>query len=233
MAVPQHIAFILDGNRRWAKENGVPSMQGHVEGAKNLKKIAEHLKEKGVKYFTVYALSVENLKTRTAEELAFHFGLHKKYLKNEILDSDKFMKDGTRFRMLGQIDKLPKDEQEMIKEAEEKTKNNDKLFFNVCLVYDGQDEIVDAVKQLVKEGVNPDDITRESIKSHLYTKDIPPPEMIIRTGMDPEMRLSGFLLWDSTYSEFFFTKTYWPAFTTEELDKIIEEFESRERRFGK
>ncbi|MBD3259570.1 di-trans,poly-cis-decaprenylcistransferase [Candidatus Woesearchaeota archaeon] len=229
----KHIAIILDGNRRWAKEQGLYSWKGHEKGAETLKEISEHCRKKGIKYLTVYALSAENLK-RTAEELAVHFGLHKKYIKNEILNNEKFMKDGIKFNVIGNLSKLPKDEQEMIKEAMEKTKDNDEFVFNVCLAYDGQEEIIGAVKELVKKGMKPEDIDREALKKHMYTKDIPAPDMIIRTGMNPEKRLSGFLLWDCSYSEFFFTSTKWPAFTTDELDRHISEFLThRERRFGK
>ncbi|MBW3013600.1 di-trans,poly-cis-decaprenylcistransferase [Candidatus Woesearchaeota archaeon] len=229
----QHIAIIMDGNRRWAKEQGLYSWKGHEAGAEVLKKISDHCLEKGIKYLTVYALSTENLK-RTAEELAVHFGLHKKYIKKEILDTDRFMKDRIRFNVIGNLSKLPKDEQELIKQAMEKTKDNDNFIFNVCLAYDGQEEILEAVKELVKKGVKPEDINMDLLKKNMYSKDIPAPEMIIRTGMNPEKRLSGFLLWDCSYSEFFFTSTKWPAFTTDELDRLISEFlDHRERRFGK
>jgi undecaprenyl diphosphate synthase len=215
------------------KEQGLYSWKGHEAGAENLKKICQHCQDRGIKYLTVYALSTENLK-RTSEELAVHFGLHKKYIKTEILDNDKFMKDGIRFNVIGNLSKLPEDEQGMIKEAMEKTKDNDKFVFNVCLAYDGQDEIVEAVKELLKKGVKPEEVDREILKQQMFTKGIPAPDMIVRTGMNPEKRLSGFLLWDCSYSEFFFTGTKWPGFSTDELDQYIKEFlEHRERRFGK
>lgn len=181
---------------------------------------------------TVYALSVENIKKRSLEEVAFHFGLHKKLFKKEVLDSERFMKDGVRLTVLGRLDMLPKDEQELIKECMEKTKDNDKYFLNLCIAYNGQDEIVDAVKELMKEGVKPEDVDREMIKKHLYTRDIPAPDLIVRTGMDPDARLSGFLLWDSSYAEFAFTKTYWPGLTEEEVGKIIDDYGERKRRKG-
>jgi undecaprenyl diphosphate synthase len=130
------------------------------------------------------------------------------------------------------MDMLPKDEQELIRQCMEKTRNNDKHVFTACIAYNGQDEIVDACRKIVAEGIKPQDIDREMIKKHLYTADIPAPELIVRTGMDPDMRLSGFLLWDSSYSEFAFTKTYWPALTEEEVGKIIDEFDIRKRRKG-
>lgn len=165
--------------------------------------------------------------------MAVHFGLHKKYIKEEILDTYQFEKDEVRFQVLGRKELLPKDEQELIKQAEEKTKKFSKLMFNVCLAYNGQDEIVDAVKELIKEGVPPENIDRETIKQHLYTREIPPPDMMIKTGMNPEKRISAFLLYDAAYTELFFTKTRWPDFSPEELDEMIKDFQKRERRFGK
>ena len=135
--------------------------------------------------------------------------------------------------MLGRKELLPKDEQEIIKQAEEKTKNFSRFIFNVCLCYNGQDEIVDAVKEIIKKGIKPKEINRETIKQHLYTKDIPAPDMMIKTGMNPEKRISAFLLYDAAYTELFFTKTKWPDFSPKELDEMIEEHQKRERRFGK
>jgi len=229
---PTHIAIQMDGNRRWGEENKGDPLEGHKEGAKTLKKLVEHCRDIGVKILTVYALSTENLK-RSKEELAVHFGLHKKYLKKWILESDEFVKNEAKFRVLGRKELLPKDEQEIIKQAEEKTKNFSRFIFNVCLCYNGQDEIVDAVKEIIKKGIKPKEISRETIKQHLYTKDIPAPDMMIKTGMNPEKRISAFLLYDAAYTELFFTKTKWPDFSPKELDEMIEEYQKRERRFGK
>ena len=230
--IPKHIAIQMDGNRRWGRENKGDPLEGHKEGAKTLKKIAEHCRDIGVKILTVYALSTENLK-RPKEELAVHFGLHKKYLKKWILDSDDFVKNEVKFQVLGRKELLPKEEQEIIKQAEEKTKNFSKLIFNVCLCYNGQDEIVDATKEIIKKGIKPEEINREIIKQHLYTKDIPPPDMMIKTGMNPEKRISAFLLYDVAYTELFFTKTKWPAFSPQELNELIKEYQNRNRRFGR
>lgn len=232
MNVPKHIAIQMDGNRRWGKKNTGNPSDGHREGAKTLKKIIEHCQKIGVKILTFYALSAENLK-RSKEELKVHFGLHKKYLKKWILDSDDFIKEGVKFNVLGRKHLLPKDEQELIRKAEEKTKDCSKYVLNICLCYNGRDEIVDAVKKIIKKGLKPEDLDREVVKQHLYTKDIPAPEMMIKTGMNPEKRISDFLLYDAGYSELFFTSTFWPAFSPEELDKLVEEFNQRERRFGK
>ena len=230
--VPKHIAIQMDGNRRWGKKNKGDSLEGHKQGAITLKKIVEHCHKIGVKVLTIYGLSTENLK-RSKEELAYHFGLHKKYMKEWILDSDEFVKNKVRFQVLGRKELLPADEQEMIKQAEEKTKDFSGLFLNVCIAYNGQDEIVDATKKIIEEGIKPNEITRETIKQHLYTKDLPAPDMVIKTGMNPEKRISGFLLYDIVYSELFFTSTLWPDFSPEKLDRLIEEFNNRERRFGR
>ena len=229
--IPHHIAIQLDGNRRWGERNKGNILEGHRQGAKVLKEVLEHCIDIGVKVITVYALSMENLK-RGKKELACHFGLHKKYIKEWILDSDYFFKKKIKFQVLGKKELLPKDEQEIIKEAEEKTKQFKENVFNVCLCYNGQDEIVDAVKKITKKEIKPEKITRETIKENLYTSSIPPPEMMIKTGMNPEKRLSGFLLFDIAYTELFFSPILWPDFSPKELDKVIEEYNQRERRFG-
>ena len=226
-----HVAFIMDGNRRWAREKGLHPWEGHNEGVKALDRIGEFIRKKGIKYMTVYALSVENILKRSKAEVLFHFKLHKKLFR-DLLDTDRFMKHGIRFNAIGRMEMLPKDEQELIKQCMEKTKNNDKHIFTACIAYNGQDEIVDACRKLIKEGVKPDEVDREMIKKHLYTYDIPAPDLIVRTGMNPDARLSGFLLWDSSYAEFAFTTTYWPALTEEEVGKMIDDFSERKRRKG-
>ncbi|MBL7147912.1 MAG: di-trans,poly-cis-decaprenylcistransferase [Nanoarchaeota archaeon] len=230
--LPTHIAIQMDGNRRWGRKNKKNPLEGHKQGATTLKNISKYCKEKGIKILTVYALSTENLK-RSKEELTFHFKLHKKYIKEKILDSDEFVKNKIKFQVLGRKELLPKDEQELIREAEEKTKDFSDYIFNVCLAYNGQDEIVDATKKIIENGIKPEDVTRDIIKQHLYTKDLPAPDMMIKTGMNPEKRISGFLLYDVAYTELFFTSTLWPDFTTEELDNLIQEYSQRQRRFGR
>lgn len=230
--VPIHIAIQMDGNRRWGRKNKGDPFEGHKQGGETLRGIIEHCKNIGVKILTVYALSTENLK-RSKKELALHFKLHKDYIKRHILNSDEFIKNKTRFRVSGRKELLPKDEQELIRQAEEKTKNFTERMFHVCLCYNGQDEIVDAIKKLIGNEIKPEEITREKVKEYLYTKDIPPPEMMIKTGMNPEKRISAFLLWDVAYTELFFSSTLWPDFTSKELDELIEEYNQRDRRFGK
>lgn len=227
-----HIAFIMDGNRRWAREKGLHPWEGHNEGVKALERIGEYCRKRGIRYMTVYALSVENIKKREKAEVKFHFRLHKKLFK-DLLKSDKFDKEGIRFNVIGRMGMLPKSEQELIKKCMEKTKDNDKHVFTACIAYNGQDEIVDACKKLIEKGVKAEDVDRQMIKDNIYTNDMPAPDLIVRTGMDPDARLSGFLLWDSSYAEFAFTKTKWPGLTTEEVGKMIDDFDLRKRRKGK
>lgn len=234
--LPKHIAIIMDGNRRWARKKNLPEFQGHDEGRKTLEKIMDFcFKLNDIKYLTVYAFSSENLKKRNEEEKKHLFNLFAKgfldLTNNEIIHKQKI-----KINVLGKINLLPDEVKEAIKNALERTKDYSDYFLNFCIVYDGQDEIVDAVREIaeeIKEGkIKLDEINRELIKQHLYTKEIPAPDLIIRTGMDKEKRLSGFLLWDSSYSEFYFTKVLWPDFTEEEFLKAIKNFQSRERRLG-
>ncbi len=229
--IPEHIAIILDGNRRWAKQRGLPSLQGHTEGANNLEKIASYCNKIGVKYLTVYAFSTENWK-RSEEEVGYLMKLFEKYLA----DFETKFKDSTaRIRLAGGIERLPENLQEGVRRIEEKTKNNTGLTLNLCINYGGRDEIVNATKILaeqVKNGeIATEDITEELFAKYLRTKDAPDPDLMIRAG--GEQRLSGFLLWQTSYSELYFADPMWPDFNEEELEKAIDEFNSRKRRFGK
>lgn len=227
----KHLAIILDGNRRWARNNKLQVFAGHYKGGETLDNIINFCLKEKIKILTIYALSSKNLTNRSKEEIAIHFALHKKYIERE-LKSKRYERDGIRFNVLGRIQNLPKDEQKILKEAMEKSRSYNKFIFNVCLAYDGQEEIVDAVKSIIKQGIKQEKINEEIIKQNLYTKNIPPPDLIIRTGMNPEQRLSGFLLWDSSYAELHFTKTLWPDFTIEELKSILEDYQKREKRNG-
>jgi len=227
-----HLAIIMDGNRRWAINNKLETFQGHHKGAETLDNIINFCLKEKIKILTIYALSSKNLENRSKEELAVHFALHKKYLERE-LKSGRYEKDQIRFNVLGRISLLPKDEQNILKEAMEKSRNYHRFILNICIAYDGQEEIVDAAKSIIKQGINPEKINEELIKKNLYTAEFPPPELIIRTGMFPEQRLSGFLLWDSSYSELHFTKTLWPDFSIQELKSILDDYQNREIRKGK
>ena len=227
-----HLAIIMDGNRRWSKIHKLAAFAGHNKGAEVLDSIINFCIKDKIRYLTIYALSSKNLKNRSKAELAIHFSLHKKYLERE-LKSERYKREGIRFNVLGRIQNLPNDEQKLLKEAIEKSKNYNNFTLSTCLAYDGQEEIVDAVKKIIKQNLPAQDINESVIKKNLYTCNLPAPDLIIRTGMNPEQRLSGFLLWDSSYSELHFTKTLWPDFTVRELKLILEDCNKRKRRDGK
>lgn len=227
--LPEHIAIIMDGNRRWAKENNLDTASGHKEGAENLKRIAKFANKIGIKYLTVYAFSTENWK-RTKEEV----GAIMKLLKFYILDFFKSYDNNIKVRVIGRTDDLPKDIYSEIKKVEEKTKNNTGLVLNIAFNYGGKDEITTATKKIaekVKNGeLNIEDITEELISNNLYTAGQPDPDLLIRTS--GEERISNFLTWQISYSEFVFTDKYWPAFSNQDLLETIAIYQKRTRRFG-
>ncbi len=228
---PKHIAIILDGNRRWAKAKGLKPTEGHKAGAEAVKNIAKYAYDSGLKYLTVYAFSTENWK-RDAAEVTLLMKLLDKFT-SDLLVSDE--KREIRIKVYGDISALNKKLQEKIIKLEEKTKENKKMVFGICLNYGGRDEIVKSVKEIGKlikeEKIGIEDITKELISSYLYTKDIPDPDLIIRTSN--EYRLSNFLTWQSTYSELYFPENVmWPDFDEYQFDKAIEEYIKRNRRFG-
>ena len=228
--MPQHIAIIMDGNRRWAKEKGIDTKLGHKAGAETLEKIAAFGNEIGLKYLTVYAFSTENWK-RTKEEIGALMLLLQKYL-------DKFLNKESlrniRIRVLGDIESLDKGLKESIKKLVEKSKNNTGLTLNIAFNYGGRAELAKATKQIasmVKNNeINVEDIDEELISNNLYTKGEPEPDLLIRTG--GEVRVSNFLLWQLAYTEFLFVEKYWPDFDKEDLLNAINIFEQRNRKFG-
>lgn len=229
--VPKHIAIIMDGNRRWAKKRLLPTQLGHAQGADNLERVADACADLGVKYLTVYAFSTENWK-RSEEEVDYLM----KLLAKHINDFDKRIKNrDIRFRLVGDINRLNDELQNGIRSIEERTKDKPGLTLNVAINYGGRAEMTFAAKKIaqeVKEGkLNIEDITEDTVSNYLQTLDTPDPELIIRTG--GEERLSGFLLWQSAYSELYFTDTLWPDFDEKELNKAIEEYTNRKRNFGK
>jgi tritrans,polycis-undecaprenyl-diphosphate synthase [geranylgeranyl-diphosphate specific] len=225
-----HIAIIADGNRRWARKRNKNPSEGHEAGMRNAEKLIRKAKDLGIKYMTFYFFSTENLKKRPREEKKFLIDRITTEIR-KIAESDDITKNQVRIRVFGRKGMLPKKTQESIAYAEKKTGKFSKYFLNLCIVYDGRDEIVDAVKEIMRKEVK--NIDRSTIKKHLYTRDIPPPDMIIRTGMKKEKRLSAFLLWDSAYSEFYFTPTLFPAFKPRHLERAINDLKSRERRYGR
>ena len=227
--VPTHIAIIMDGNGRWAKKRGLPRTAGHKAGAESFRRIANYCRTLGVKYLTVYAFSTENWK-RSAEEVGGIMRLLGAYLKEALEDMEK---NRVRFRFFGDLSRLSPQLQKLCKDAQEKSKDYD-VQVNFCLNYGGRDELVHAAKAFamdVAEGKHtPEELTEELLSSYLYSANVPDPELIIRPS--GEMRTSNFLLWQSAYSEYVFMDVLWPDFCEKDLDKAIEEYHGRNRRFG-
>lgn len=223
----KHIAIIMDGNRRWAKSNGLPSAMGHKKGADSLKTVLKACNDFGVKYLTVYAFSTENW-NRKPEEVEFLMDLLAKTLQNEL---DEMNAGNVVINFIGDLTKLSTKLQKILADSMETTKNNTGVNLQIAFNYGARDEMVHAVKSIIKDGLNPDDITEDTISNYLYTKNIPEPDLLIRTG--GEMRISNYLLWQIAYSEIYITKQFWPEFDKNSLALAIEEFHNRQRRFGK
>lgn len=223
----KHVAIIMDGNRRWAKERGKPSVFGHHQGYKRFKEIADSCRQKGIHTLTVYAFSTENWK-RTEEEVGALMKLLEMAMKREVSD---LMKKDIRVRVIGRRSDLSDGLRKAVEDAEEKTKNNQTGSLNIAVSYGGRAEIVDSVKKIVEGGVKPEDVTEEMIADNLYTTGQPAVDLIIRCGK--QKRLSNFLLWQSAYSEVYFCDKLWPDFNEDELDKAIEFFAETKRNFGK
>lgn len=227
----QHIAFIMDGNRRWAKKRGLPVVMGHKKGAEVLIDTAKAVKELGAKYMTVYAFSTENWQ-REKSEVDGLMNLLRNYLDNSFKDLEK---NNVKIIFIGEIDMLAADIVAKMAKIEEKTAANDGLTLCVALSYGGRQEIVAAARKLVKLTQNGDlnlnDIDVDTFSSMLYTADIPNPDLLVRTS--GEYRISNYLLWQLAYSEMYFTPTLWPDFSKTELEKIVEDYKKRERRYGK
>lgn len=221
--IPKHIAMIMDGNGRWAKERGLNRTAGHEEGAKTVRKITQYCAQIGVKYLTLYAFSTENWE-RPKLEVEFLMKLLDKHLKNEL---NVYLENNIRFKAIGDLTRFSKALQKTIKETELKTSNCTGLTQVLALNYGSKDEIVRAVKKLNEQNL---EVTEENIESCLDTAGFGDVDLLIRTS--GEVRLSNYLLWQNAYAEMFFTKTYWPEFSKEELDDLISDFNKRERRFG-
>ena len=230
MNIPQHVAIILDGNGRWAKAKGMPRNYGHAQGSKNVEKICEEAWRMGIKYLTVYAFSTENW-NRPKEEVNALMKLLRNYMKSCLKTAAK---NDMKVRVIGDITKLDEDIQKRILELEEATKNNGGLNFQIAINYGSRDEITRAVRTLaedVKEGkLMPEEVNEACIERYLDTHDIPDPDLLIRTS--GEQRLSNYLLWQLAYTEFYFTDVPWPDFSKQELEKAIEQYNRRDRRYG-
>lgn len=223
---PKCIGIIMDGNRRWAKEKGLPVLQGHHHGYKKLEEVLGWMREKGIKFSVIYTFSSENW-NREKKEVSSLMSLIKKAFSEQI---DSLVKDKVRLIVAGDVGAFPKDIQENMKEAEERTRNKKDIEHTMVLAasYGGRAEILNAINELIKKGV--EKVTEEIFSDHLWTARIPDPDIIIRTS--GEQRLSGFLPWQGVYSELFFVKNHWPAFSKTDFDGVLEEYANRDRRHG-
>lgn len=226
-SLPQHIGIMIDGNRRWAKAKKIPSFLGHKKGIERVVEIIDYAFKKNIKVLTLYGFSTENWK-RSKEEVDYLMALFTEFARKY---APSFKKKGIQFRHLGNIEKLPKTLQKEIKKAQKLTKNNNKMFLNIALSYGGRDEIIRAVKKIIKKKISVEKINEKIIMDHLDTKGLPEVDLIIRTS--GEMRLSNFLPFQGTYAELYFPKVYWPDFNKKQFDLALKEFQKRQRRFGK
>lgn len=225
--VPTHIGFILDGNRRWAREHGLLIAEGHRQGYANLKTVAKAAIKHGVRYISAYVFSTENW-SREKQEVNDLMKLLLWVLKHEVKEFDK---ENIRLRVIGSRAKIGAALITAIHDAEKLTEHNTRGTILLCLDYGGQQEIVDAIKKIIASGVPAEEVTSHMIEKHLYAPDVPPPDLIIRTS--GEQRLSNFLLWNSAYSELLFSKKFWPDYTEKDLNDSLKQFASIQRRYGK
>ena len=229
--IPTHLAIIMDGNGRWAKNLGKQRVFGHREGVKRVQEVVETAQREGIQYLTLYTFSTENW-NRPKEEVSVLMRLLVRSLKTEL---NKMLKNGVRLNTIGNQDRLPEEVKEMLGECVEKTKNNDRLVLTLALNYGGKEELTQMVQQIslkVKNNIiSPENVDETIINKHLYTQNLPEVDLLIRTG--GEHRISNFLLWQIAYAELYFTPTYWPEFDTDALKEAIANYQNRERRFGK
>lgn len=225
--LPNHIAFIMDGNGRWAEQHGLPRLEGHRMGIESARSVIECLGEYHIGYVTLYSFSTENWQ-RPEDEVR---GLLKILKESIDKETAEFHKRGVRIRHLGRLEGLPPHLKLAIKRAVERTKNNTQMTLSFAFNYGSRLEILDAVRSIITEGIPPRDIDDKLFNSYLYTAGLPDVDLVIRTGGD--LRISNFLLWQSAYSEYYFTEVLWPDFNTEELEKALVSYSQRQRRFGR
>ncbi len=225
--VPQHVAIIMDGNGRWARERRLPRLAGHRAGVENLRQVIESSVEYGIKILTIYAFSTENW-DRPIDEVRGLINILEEVIDRELT---RLHENGVQLRHLGDLDRLKPSLQEKVRHAIELTQNNDRLILNVAWNYGGRAEIVHAIQAMISDGISPDEVDEDLISRYLYTKGTPDPDLIIRTS--GEMRVSNFLIWQGAYAEWFVTPTYWPDFGPDELLEAVFVYAQRERRYGK
>ncbi len=228
MKIPQHLGIIIDGNRRWARKRNLPTFFGHKKGFENVRKISRYAFKKGVKYLTIFAFSTENWK-RDKKEVDYLMKLLKNAFSKKYIE--ELVKNEVKVNFIGQIKRLPKELRQKIKEVEDLTKKNEKYVFNIALSYGGRADIVEAAKKIIKKGIDVEEINEELFSKFLWTKGMPDPDLVIRAG--GEKRISNFLIWQMAYSELYFSKKFWPDFSTNDLDNAFLDYTRRQRRFGK
>lgn len=222
--IPRHLGIILDGNRRWARERELSTFEGHKKGLEKIKEVVEWCKQEGIKVLTLFVFSTENW-NRSREEVDYLMKLAEKAIKE---GSEELSKKDIKVRVIGEKKKLPEFIKKSIKRAERETENNKGMILNFALSYGGRAEIVEAFKKIIEKKISPQDITEELISENLWTSDL---DLIIRTGK--EKRISNFLIWQAAYSEFCFLDKYWPDFSREDLREALEDYNRRQRRFGR
>jgi undecaprenyl diphosphate synthase len=225
--IPAHVAIIMDGNGRWARERKLPRLAGHRAGVENMRRVLEACGEFGIKYLTIYAFSTENW-DRPKAEVRGLLNILEDVIDREL---DELHENGVQLNHLGRLERMSDELQEKVNHAIELTRDNDRLVLNIAWNYGGRDEIVQVIEKIVASGVGPEKINEELVNSYLYTAGCPDPDLIVRTS--GEFRVSNFLIWQGAYSEWYVTKTYWPDFGREELLKALIEYAARERRFGR
>jgi undecaprenyl diphosphate synthase len=225
--LPRHVAIIMDGNRRWARQHDKPEIEGHAAGVEAIREILKHAVRRGVPVMTLYAFSRENW-ARSDDEVIGLFGLLEAAVRSE---TEELRAQGVQVRLLGRLDELPEETRRSIGEALDATAGGDRLILNIAFNYAGRTELVDAVRRLVAEGIAPGSIDESAIGAALYTAGLPDPDLLIRTG--GEQRLSNFLIWQSAYAEFYFCDALWPDFGPAAFDQALLEFARRHRRFGR
>lgn len=225
--IPQHVAMIMDGNGRWAIQRGLPRLAGHKAGTENLRRVIRATVEFGVKYLTIYAFSTENW-GRPAEEVNGLMLILQNVIDREL---NELHKEGVQLRHIGRLERLDPAIQKKVLHAINLTKNNDRLILNVAFNYGGRDEIVNAIQNIIKDGIPAEEVTDELVNRYLFTAGVPDPDLIIRTS--GELRVSNFLIWQAAYSEWYITPTFWPDFDKEEYRRALETFANRDRRYGK
>ncbi|MFW9970425.1 MAG: polyprenyl diphosphate synthase [Candidatus Odinarchaeota archaeon] len=230
--LPRHVGLIVDGNRRWASKRNLDINFGHLVGYENLKKRLFDFFDAGIHYLSLYILSLENVRKRSPEELNYIYKIMVKAV-DTVINESIVKEEKVKFSVIGRLSMLPHKARAKIQELIDFTENHDQNFINLCIMYDGHEEIVDAVKSIIKNSIKAEEINSELIKRYLYTKNFPPLDYIIRTGMDDGARISGFLLWDSSYAEFKFREDLWPDYNKEMVIEDLEDYVKRNRRLGK